>query len=923
MGRQKKSISHNLSEKKFGTKFVSGGDKPMERMLKQAKKLNHKLTCSLWEKSGNYTSYWFGSYMTIQDFENGVKDEQVYSMFEIIPTDIPVKIFFDVEWLWEWCADEDVIWNRVIEAYNVAIKKCGLDEVDVDDFCITTASDMVKYGSLHLYNIHQHLNRMENHRNIVDAMYSYMVENANDYFYIEDGKIKCIVDGSVYSDNQQMRLYKAHKLKDGEFVRPFKGIDDGDVILEDTIITHQKDVSDDITVQTEKLKHTGIRLRKQQQFPDEVVEKWCDGLDDETKKIILKQVCCNNVKNVKYEPTSGIDMYEALVNILPRLSDERAHETNDWRNVVKACAYYCGNDEGLTLALRFAKRDEYWTKLDGQEATVKKYEYFVKSEVIPKYEPIALVLKMLREDVGNGAEYYAIKRKYLVNEQKYIERMLIAGNDLELGTLYHKYHKDSVKWGTTGAVFFYCSRKKLWIKTDMKDGLGETREDLQRFISSKCSEIANGIMMKTDRLNEIMKNREQYTNEPSDEVLTAKIEVLQETVKKLYKVSNSVKSLFCGLSCLKSILHLYKDDNFEENVDREPDELPIKNGRVIRLDNRQVRPRCKKDLWTYELDVEYIKSDYSTIVKFINNITLNDKEYTDYFQKLIGYCFTGRIDDRAFYIAHGNTSNGKSSFLGALLNKILKSGYANCSEDAFAVKKDSKGAGRATPEIIPLMKARVAVYNEPEEEVVLNQGRLKAITGGDKLSGRELFKKQIEFKCFCKPFILCNPLPKCNMDKAMKNRIRLLPFNASFDLSDSEQRNWVEDLVNNKTSEAFSWFVDGAVLWYKDKKLTIPKVCMKDIGQYIQECDTIESFIKDECEVDESYYTPPQFLYDKYKEYCESNCKLPHNLVAFGVNLNGRYERQRITKDSKRLWAYMGIRYKNDVVVPPTTDENK
>jgi len=916
MPQSKKSISPSTSEKMFGTKFISGGDKPMERMLKQSKKLNHKLNCCLWHNTGKYTSYWFGSYKTIQDYETAFKDEQQYSTFEIIPPNTPVKIFFDVEWIWDWCKDESVIWNRVIEAYNYALDKCGLTAVDVDDFTIATASDLVKKGSLHLYNIHHHISSIEQHGTIVDTMYEYMVENAYEYFFLNnDGIIRCIVDGTVYNGNQQMRLYKAHKLIDGEFVRPFKGIDDSDVVLEDTIITYHKDVSDDITVNTDKLKKSGMRLRKQQPYPDEVVENWCDGLDDEKKKNIMKQLCCNNIKIVKYEPTNGIDMYEALSNILPRLSDDRAHETNDWRNVIKACAYYCDYNEGITLALRFAKRDDYWTKHDGQQSTVKRYDHFSKSEVKSKYEPIGLILKMLREDVGN-TEYYQIKRKYLINEQKYIETMLIGGNDLDIGTLYHKYHKDCIKWCITGSIFHFNENCKLWVETQVKDGLGEIREELQRFVSSRCIEIGMDYMNKNNRLNEIIKNREQYPNEPSDDEITEKIKVIEESIKKIRKVCSDIKSLGKGVSCLKSVLHLYKDNDFEQLLDREPDELPIKGHRVIRLDTRQVRPRCKKDLWTYELNVEYIKSDYKNITKFVNNITLNNQVYTEYMRMLTGYSFTGRIDDRKFYIAHGNGSNGKSSYFG-LVNAILGSGYCNASEDAFAVKKDSKGAGRATPEIIPLLKARTAVYNEPDEECVLNQGRLKSITGGDKLSGRELFKKQIEFNVFCKPFILCNPLPKCNMDKAMKDRIRLLPFKANFDLEDEQLRLFVAEMKTKYLDEAFSWFLDGAVKWYETKRFDVPQVCIDDMGLYIKNNDTIESFINDECEQSKLYNSPPQFLYDKYKDYCLDNCKIPVSTVIFGYNFSERYSKERITKDGKRFWAYIGIRYKTDVVSQP------
>ena len=61
-------------------------------------------------------------------------------------------------------------------------------------------------------------------------------------------------------------------------------------------------------------------------------------------------------------------------------------------------------------------------------------------------------------------------------------------------------------------------------------------------------------------------------------------------------------------------------------------------------------------------------------------------------------------------------------------------------------------------------------------------GKLKQITGGDKLTTRGLFKETTEFKPQFKIILMCNQLPKLqNQDGGTWRRIEVVDFISKFD----------------------------------------------------------------------------------------------------------------------------------------------
>jgi P4 family phage/plasmid primase-like protien len=285
------------------------------------------------------------------------------------------------------------------------------------------------------------------------------------------------------------------------------------------------------------------------------------------------------------------------------------------------------------------------------------------------------------------------------------------------------------------------------------------------------------------------------------------------------------------------------DETFESKIlNKSTYELPIKDGNIINLETLKIRKRTRTDYFSFELEVDFKGDEYNKteVNKFMASISGDDIELMNYHKQLWGYMMTGDITDRAFYIFYGGGCNGKSSIVN-IFKGIMNNFVAQLSEDAIIKKKSSGGA---TPELMPLLTARCALLPESDKGDILNVSRIKTITGDDSIKARNLFSNQIEFKTQAKLILPTNFKPdiKNVEDKALFDRLRLIPFNATFEKSKTNNE-YIKNLQTNHLSDFFTYFVYGAYEWCKTKDLKPCSVMIKAVEDYKQDNDIYLKFV--------------------------------------------------------------------------------
>lgn len=339
------------------------------------------------------------------------------------------------------------------------------------------------------------------------------------------------------------------------------------------------------------------------------------------------------------------------------------------------------------------------------------------------------------------------------------------------------------------------------------------------------------------------------------------------------------------------------DKNFFLSLNRSPDFLPIKDGKLLNLTTLEVRDRVETDYFTFECPVEYKPSDeYKVAEEFFHGICAGDREYMEYMRSLLAYFLTGYTSDRKFYIFVGSGMNGKSTLI-RLMHHILGDFYTSLSE-TVVISQDR--SSNCTPELVPLVQARLGVLPENKENVSLNSERLKAFTGDDPIMCRPLYMEQFSFITQSKLILMTNHLPRFNSaDKGMVDRLVVLPFYSTF-----THNPYYKDFLFQHIDEIFSYIVSA-----KGCVSNLPKVVTTEIQKYVRHNDLVSLFIEDCCEIREKGVERASDIYSEYKKWCEENNNPLYVSNKFFSILEQRFPKKR----TKAGMSYIGLRLGKDL----------
>lgn len=417
---------------------------------------------------------------------------------------------------------------------------------------------------------------------------------------------------------------------------------------------------------------------------------------------------------------------------------------------------------------------------------------------------------------------------------------------------YDIYGKDNIKIidNKIQEIYIWINKTKLWSKKD-RIYLSSKIEDILcpyfRMFASDCKQQA----LKLQKESETIENEDEKKQKLNKK---SKLEKKSKDYSKIIKHLTTPSTLD---SLSKHYFKNEKDVDFLSKIDQSLNELPILYGRVINLEDKTIRDRTKDDLFSFELKVDYkmTENGQSIVKKFMYDISNQDSYLEKYLHTLMGYCLTGEISDRAFYIFWGDGRNGKSS-LTNVIEKILGEYFVTIDESIINVTSNTKKGG-ASPELIALKGKRCGVLPDNDDDNKLNSSHIKKSTSGDTLSSRFLFSNEtIKFKSICKQIYICNNKPSFNTnDNAIIDRIKFIPFLAQFEVT-PENTEFCNSLTTRYINDFFYYFVEGAYNFYKDGKKLIPApIMIEQKNNYIEEINFYAHFISENYEkVSESHY---------------------------------------------------------------------
>ncbi len=286
-------------------------------------------------------------------------------------------------------------------------------------------------------------------------------------------------------------------------------------------------------------------------------------------------------------------------------------------------------------------------------------------------------------------------------------------------------------------------------------------------------------------------------------------------------------------------------------------------------------------------------------VRFLFEIFSENNEVTDFVQRAVGYSLTGDTSEQCLFILHGSGANGKSVFLETL--RYVLGDYAhNMPFSAI----EFWGRAAIPNDIAPLDGPRLVTAAESNEGSRLNEARIKALTGRDKISARFLHKEFFTFTPRCKFWLCVNHLPVVRDDSfAFWRRVRLIPFERQFKGQEADQH--LAEKLRAEAQGILAWAVRGCTYW-RNHGLQAPAGVQRATQQYQKDSDPLAGFFEECCTFENDCSVRASELYTAYRAWADSQQWKEREILgstAFGRRMTAKY---RKVHDEKG-WYYVGI----------------
>ena len=266
---------------------------------------------------------------------------------------------------------------------------------------------------------------------------------------------------------------------------------------------------------------------------------------------------------------------------------------------------------------------------------------------------------------------------------------------------------------------------------------------------------------------------------------------------------------------------------------------------------------------------------------FLQYVTKENVELQDFLQRVCGYALTGVTNEHALFFFYGTGKNGKSVFLNTI-NRIMADYQKTAAIETFTASTTNQHP----TDLAGLMGARLVTAIETEEGRCWAESRIKALTGGDKISARFMRQDFFEFTPQFKLMIAGNHKPGLRaVDEAMRRRFNLIPFTV-FITEEKRDKNLEEKLINEWPG-ILQWMIEGCMAWQKDG-LKAPEVVISATAEYLEAEDALAAWLDECCDRISGTYASVGDLFTSWLKWAKEAGEQPGSKKSFSQNLSAR-----------------------------------
>jgi len=298
-------------------------------------------------------------------------------------------------------------------------------------------------------------------------------------------------------------------------------------------------------------------------------------------------------------------------------------------------------------------------------------------------------------------------------------------------------------------------------------------------------------------------------------------------------------------------------------------------GGTVDLRSGMLRAASQEDGITKVTSVTPAKAGCPLWRKFLEEVTAGDGDLIRFLQQWCGYCLTGDTREHALLFVYGPGGNGKSVFVNTVTS-IMKDYAATSAMETFT----ASNSDRHPTELAMLRGARLITASETEEGRAWAEARIKALTGGDRISARFMRRDFFEFRPDFKLMVIGNHKPTLhNVDEAARRRFNIVPFIHKPAAPDRE----LEQKLRAEAPAILQWMINGCIDWQMNGLLR-PECVIHATEEYFSDQEIFKHWLEEECicapgNVDWS--TASSVLFKSYSDYAKGTGSKPGTASSF------------------------------------------
>lgn len=232
-------------------------------------------------------------------------------------------------------------------------------------------------------------------------------------------------------------------------------------------------------------------------------------------------------------------------------------------------------------------------------------------------------------------------------------------------------------------------------------------------------------------------------------------------------------------------------------------------------------------------------------------------EVIEFLQRWCGYSLTGKANEEQLVFLYGPGGNGKGTFISTVTD-IMADYHVTASMHAFI----TEGTQTHLTHVAVLAGARCVTAQETKEGSSWDEGRLKNLTGGDKIRANFMRQNTFEFRPQFSLMISGNFMPKIEtVDEAIRRRINVVLFVVKPAAPD----NHLKDKLMAEAPGILRWMINGAVMWAKGG-LRQPDAVKQATEEYFEGQQPFEHWVDEMCELGQGLEDTTRNLYEGYCE---------------------------------------------------------